>query len=123
MVPPTRKTQVRGPLASAHARSDPEPESFKLVTSYTAPPRPPTEPAPPPSAPGKAASGPPGVGGAFIVTVVEACLLASALLVAVTVAVPAAEAAVNSPLASMLPAEAVHFTDLSVAVPWTVAVN
>ena len=50
-------------------------------------------------------------------------MLASALLVAVTVAVPAAEAAVNSPLASMLPAEAVHFTDLSVAVPWTVAVN
>ena len=50
-------------------------------------------------------------------------MLASALLVAVTVAVPAEEGAVNSPLALMLPAEVVHFTDLSAAVPWTAAVN
>jgi len=32
IVPPVRKTQVRGPLASTHARSDPAPESAVLVT-------------------------------------------------------------------------------------------
>src|SRR6266849_4826881 len=32
IVPPVRKTQVRGPLASTQARSDPAPESFTLVT-------------------------------------------------------------------------------------------
>ena len=37
------------------------PLSLRFVTSQTAPPRPPTEPAPPPWAPGKAASGPAGV--------------------------------------------------------------
>src|SRR5258708_3046040 len=38
-----------------HARRLPLPESFKLVTSITTPPRPPSEAAPPPCAPGKAA--------------------------------------------------------------------
>jgi hypothetical protein len=32
IVPPVRKRQVRGPLASTQARSDPVPESFRLVT-------------------------------------------------------------------------------------------
>src|SRR5579863_1975011 len=53
--PATRKMHVRGPLASTHARSEPPPESFRLVTSITAPPRPPALGAPPPCAPGKAA--------------------------------------------------------------------
>jgi hypothetical protein len=35
-------------------RRDPLPESFRLVTSKTTPPRPPTDAAPPPSAPGNA---------------------------------------------------------------------
>src|SRR5271154_7070163 len=55
MSPDTRNTQVRGPEASMHARRLPVPESFRLVTSITAPPRPPMEEAPPPWAPGKAA--------------------------------------------------------------------
>src|ERR1700746_1081567 len=53
--PATRKTHVRGPLAMTQARSEPAPESLRLVTSITAPPRPPNEAAPPPRAPGKAA--------------------------------------------------------------------
>ena len=32
MVPPVRKMQVRGPFASMQTRSDPIPESFRLVT-------------------------------------------------------------------------------------------
>src|ERR1700730_15330292 len=52
MFPPTRNTQVLGPLASTQARSDPFPESFRFVTSITTPPRPPTDARPPPSAPG-----------------------------------------------------------------------
>ena len=104
MLPRTRNTQVRGPLASTHARSDPFPESFRFVTSITTPPRPPTAAAPPPSAPGNAAQfeplhdafeDVPGGGGAGVgvdaetVTVTEADLLESALLVAVTLSVPA----------------------------------
>jgi hypothetical protein len=54
--PATRKTHVRGPVAMTQARSEPAPESLRLVTSITAPPRPPSEAAPPPCAPGKAAS-------------------------------------------------------------------
>src|ERR1700730_9446647 len=107
MLPPTRNTQVRGPLASTHARSDPSPESFRFVTSITTPPRPPTAAAPPPSAPGNAAQfAPPhdgpgdGLGGfgvgdaAVTVTAAEADLLESELLVAVTVSVPAFAGAV-----------------------------
>src|ERR1700753_15152 len=52
--PDTRNTQVRGPDASRHARKLPLPESFRVVTSITMPPRPPTDSAPPPSAPGNA---------------------------------------------------------------------
>ena len=52
--PDTRKTQVRGPEASMHARKLPVPESFKVVTSITTPPRPPAAAAPPPCAPGNA---------------------------------------------------------------------
>ena len=55
MRPATRKTHVRGPLAWMHARSEPPPLSLRLVTSITAPPRPPTLDAPPPCAPGNAA--------------------------------------------------------------------
>src|SRR5580700_4655375 len=108
MLPPTRNTQVRGPLASTHARSDPFPESFRFVTSITTPPRPPTAAAPPPSAPGNAGQFEPlhdafedgpdagsGVGvDAVTVTVAEANLLASALLVAVTLSIPAFAGAV-----------------------------
>src|SRR5580704_11190499 len=60
--PATRKTQVRGPLPITQARSDPAPKSFRLVTSITRPPRPPSEAEPPPYAPGKAAGVEPGVG-------------------------------------------------------------
>jgi hypothetical protein len=45
------------------------------------------------------------------------------LLVAVTVSVPAAAGAVYAPDELMLPEEAVHVTDLSETVPWTVAAN
>src|SRR6266404_3110814 len=62
MVPPTRKTTVRGPLLVAQSRKLFGPLSLRFVTSQTVPPRPPTEPAPPPWAPGKAATGPAGVG-------------------------------------------------------------
>ena len=61
--------------------------------------------------------------GEVTVTVVEALLLASALLVAVTVTVPAEDGAVNSPLVLMLPAEAVQVTEVFVVVPWTVSLN
>ena len=107
-IPATRNTQVRGPLASTQARRDPVPESFVLVTSTTAPPRPPTAAAPPPCAPGNAGQfeplhdafedGPDGgadVGvNAVTVTVAEANLLGSALLVAVTLSIPAFAGAV-----------------------------
>src|SRR5258705_1486078 len=62
MVPPTRKTQVRGPLASTHARSDPPPRSLSLLTPITTPPRPPTLCDPQAWAPANAASGPAGTG-------------------------------------------------------------
>jgi hypothetical protein len=61
--------------------------------------------------------------GTVTVTEVEALLLASALLVAVTVAVPAEDGAVNNPLVLMVPAEAVQVTEVFVAVPWTVSLN
>src|SRR5580693_5084604 len=107
MFPPTRNTQVLGPLASTQARSDPFPESFRFVTSITTPPRPPTDAAPPPSAPGNASQFEPlhdalenglgGLGGfgagAVTATVAVADLLGSALLVAVTVSVPAFDGA------------------------------
>jgi hypothetical protein len=107
-IPATRNTQVRGPLASTQARRDPVPESFVLVTSITAPPRPPTAAAPPPCAPGNAGQfeplhdafedGPGGGAGvgvdAVTVTVAEANLLESTLLVAVTLSVPALAGAV-----------------------------
>src|SRR3546814_4355980 len=54
MTPPTVNTQVRGPFASMQARSEPGPESFRLLTLMTAPPRPPCALRPKPSAPGKA---------------------------------------------------------------------
>jgi hypothetical protein len=61
--------------------------------------------------------------GEVTVAVVEALLLASALLVAVTVTVPAEDGAVNSPVVLILPAEAVQVTDVLLVVPWTVSVN
>src|SRR5882724_2018217 len=94
MTPDTRKTQVLGPEASMHARRLPVPESFKLVTSITAPPLPPSAAAPPPCASGNAGQCEPlhdaVVGPGFWVTdtEAEADLLESALLVAVTVSVP-----------------------------------
>src|SRR3546814_12319016 len=54
MTPPTVNTQVRGPFASMQARSEPGPESFRLLTLMTAPPRPPCALRPKPSAPGQA---------------------------------------------------------------------
>src|ERR1041384_276539 len=55
MVPEVVKTIVRGPLAERMpSRNEPGPESLRLVTSYTSPPRPPLASRPNPSAPGKA---------------------------------------------------------------------
>ena len=94
MMPPTRKTQVRGPEACTQARSEPEPESLRLVTSITTPPRPPSDAAPPPCAPGNAATGPEGAGAAAVtVTEADAVLVLSALLVAVTLSVVAEDGA------------------------------
>jgi len=59
-----------------------------------------------------------GVGeGAVTVTSMDDDLVGSALLVAVTTAVPALEGAVNNPEDAMVPNEAFQVTDLSVAVP------
>src|ERR1035438_3264802 len=90
--PATRKMQVRGPLALVQARSEPLPESLRLVTSNTWPPRPPADAAPPPCAPGNAGSAPEAT-GVETVTVEVANLLVSATLVAVTVSAPALEGA------------------------------
>jgi len=57
MVPPVRKTTVRGPLASQAARRLPGPESSRWFTARVRPPRPPMVPAPNPSAPGNAGGG------------------------------------------------------------------
>src|SRR6266540_3801830 len=54
IVPLTRNTTMRGPEASIAARRLPGPESSRLVTSITRPPRPPTASAPNPSAVGNA---------------------------------------------------------------------
>ena len=54
MMPPTRKTIVRDPVASTAARRLPGPESSRLMTWITTPARPPRVWAPNPSAPGKA---------------------------------------------------------------------
>ena len=54
MFPETPKTTVRVPFSSNAARKLPGPESFKLVTAITRPPRPPLAFAPKPSAPGNA---------------------------------------------------------------------
>lgn len=60
MVPATRNTHVRGPVAIMHSRKDPAPESASVVTGITRPPRPPKEAAPKPSALGKARCAPDG---------------------------------------------------------------
>ena len=57
------------------------------------------------------------------VTVAEADFVLSALLVAVTVTVPAVPPAVKSPAEETAPLEADQVTDLSLTVPCTVAVN
>jgi hypothetical protein len=123
-----------------HARKLPVPESFKLVTSMTTPPRPPAAAAPPPCAPGNDGQFDPlhvtledglddgGVGagvcpGAVTVTVADADLFDCALLVAVTVSVPAFAGAVYSPDELILPSAAVHVTTSPVVVPDTVAEN
>src|SRR5437773_8684945 len=54
IVPATRKTTMRGPVASHAARKLPGPLSFRFVTMMTFPPRPPGVVEPKPSAPGKA---------------------------------------------------------------------
>jgi hypothetical protein len=109
--PDTRKTQVRGPEASRHARKLPLPVSFRFVTSITVPPRPPTDSAPPPSASGNDGQpelgqfadvlGADGAGGGFdvvvaadTVTFAVADIVSSASLVAVIVSVPAFAGAV-----------------------------
>ena len=63
MIPATRNIQIRGPVAIAQARKLPVPLSFKLVTSITFPPRPPTDREPNPSAPGNAGRYPTGCVG------------------------------------------------------------
>ena len=54
IVPATRKTMIRAPLAFTASRREPGPESFRFVTSITLPPLPPVVCAPNPAAPGKA---------------------------------------------------------------------
>ncbi len=61
--------------------------------------------------------------GAEIVTVEDADLVLSALLVAVTVSLPAIEGAVYRPAEVIVPVVAFQVTDLSVTVPCTDAVN
>src|SRR5213594_2802997 len=57
IVPETPNTIVRGPLAERiPSRNDPGPESSRLLTWKTSPPRPPVADRPKPSAPGKASS-------------------------------------------------------------------
>jgi len=110
-------------VPSTHARKLPVPESLRLVTSMITPPRPPTAPAPPPSALGNAAIAPGFTLTALTFTCADADLLASASLVAVTVSVPALAGAVYRPVDVIWPSAAVQATDLSVAVPCTVAEN
>src|SRR5579863_8862944 len=106
-IPATRNTQVRAPVACTQARRDPVPESLVFVTSITTPPRPPADAAPPPAAPGNAGHGAPPqdadcegeVTGAVTVTVADAVFVESALLMAVTVSVPAFVDAVYIPVA------------------------
>jgi hypothetical protein len=64
-----------------------------------------------------------GAGVAVTVTPADADFVGSALLVAVTIAVPALPGAVKTPEAVILPDDAFQATDLSVAVPWTAAEN
>jgi hypothetical protein len=64
-----------------------------------------------------------GGAGALTVTVAEADLLLSALLVAVTLSVPAFPGAVYAPEELILPNVAVQETDLSETAPLTVALN
>jgi hypothetical protein len=59
--------------------------------------------------------------GALTVIVADADFVGSATLVALTVAVPAAAGAVNSPLAETVPTLADHVTVLSATVPCTFA--
>ena len=102
ITPPTRNTHVLAPLVSTQERNDPVPESLRLVTSMTTPPRPPAAPAALPSASGNAGHPLPphdavceeGTEGAFTVTAEVADLLGSASLVAVTVSLPALAGAV-----------------------------
>jgi hypothetical protein len=66
-----------------------------------------------------------GAGGAAAVTITltAADFVASALLVAVIVAVPALAGAIYAPAEVMLPLDAAHVTDLFVVVPCTVAMK
>jgi len=57
------------------------------------------------------------VGGAVTVTFMDDDLVGSALLVAVTTAVPPLEGAVYNPEDAIVPDEAFQVTDLSAAVP------
>ena len=125
--------QVRGPLASTHARKLPLPESFRFVTSITTPPRPPTASAPAPSAPGNAGQPelgqlaevpePEPVGGGFdaagvaTVTFADADMLVSASLFAMIVSVPAFDGAVYAPEAVIEPNAALQVTALLLVVP------
>ena len=63
------------------------------------------------------------IAGRARVTVAEADFVLSALLVAVTVTVPAVPPAVKRPADDTAPPDADQVTDLSVTVPCTVAVN
>src|SRR5678809_933852 len=55
MMPATLNTTILAPPCSQAQRKLPGPSSFRLLTIYTLPPRPPKLYLPPPSAPGKAA--------------------------------------------------------------------
>jgi hypothetical protein len=63
------------------------------------------------------------VGAVVTLTDADADLVGSAVLVAVTVSVPAVEGAVYIPAAVILPSDAFHVTPLLEVVPCTVALN
>src|SRR3954470_12642753 len=67
IVPDVSNTTTRGPVSERHARSDPVPESLRLMTRHTAPPRPAGVAVPKPYSPGTTGSGPLG-GGVGVVS-------------------------------------------------------
>src|SRR5947209_10211121 len=123
ITPPTRNTHVLAPLVSNQERNDPVPESLRLVTSMTTPPRPPAAPAALPSAPANAGTSSAEEVWEVTEISIEADLVRSASLVAVIVSVAAVSGAVYMPLEVICPFKAFQVTDLSAVVPVMAAVS